>query len=170
MSSSEVLIDAIDRIQQVVHRAIKGASIELLTYRPDADANSIAWLIWHLSRVQDDHVADAFGTQQVWTSDGWAGRFGLPFDDAASGYGQSSDDVAAVAVEAELLGGYHDAVHDRSVELLKTVTDDDLARVVDESWNPPVTLGVRLVSLIADDLQHVGQASYVRGLAERAGL
>lgn len=169
MAASEVLIDAIDRIQQVVHRAIKGASIELLTYRPDADANSIAWLVWHLTRVQDDHVADAFSTQQLWTSDGWADRFALPFDDAASGYGQSSDDVATVTVGAELLGGYHDAVHDRTVELFKTVTDDDLARVVDESWNPPVTLGVRLVSLIADDLQHVGQASYVRGLAERAG-
>jgi uncharacterized damage-inducible protein DinB len=169
MASSEVLIDAIDRIQQVVHRVIKGASTELLTYRPDADANSVAWLIWHLTRVQDDHVADAFGTQQVWTSGGWANRFALPFDDAATGYGQSSDDVAAVGVGADLLGGYHDAVHDRTVELLKTVTDDDLARVVDESWNPPVTLGVRLVSLIADDLQHVGQASYVRGLAERAG-
>lgn len=170
MSASEVLIDAIDRIQQVVHRAIKDASPELLTYRPDTDANSIAWLVWHLTRVQDDHVADAFGADQAWTSDGWASRFALPFDDAASGYGQSSDHVAAVKVGAELLGGYHDAVHDRTVELFKTVTDDDLARVVDEAWDPPVTLSVRLVSLISDDLQHAGQASYVRGLAERAGL
>lgn len=169
MSSSALLIDAIDRIQQVVHRAISGASAETLTYRPDAAANSIAWLVWHLTRVQDDHVADAFGIDQVWASDGWAGRFALPFDDAATGYGHASDDVAAVQATAELLGGYHDAVHDRTVELLTTVTDGDLERVVDESWNPPVTLAVRLISLISDDLQHAGQASYVRGLAGRAG-
>jgi len=170
MSSSELLIDAVDRIQQVVHSAIKGAGRETLTYRPDADANSIAWLVWHITRVQDGHVADAFDADELWTSDGWAGRFALPFDDAASGYGQSSDEVAAVQVDAELLGGYHDAVHDRTVRLLQGVTDADLERVVDESWDPPVTLAVRLISLISDDLQHAGQASYVRGLAKRAGV
>jgi uncharacterized damage-inducible protein DinB len=170
MASSELLIDAFDRIQKVIHGAIRDASAGALSYRPDANANSIAWLVWHLTRVQDDHLADAFGGSQVWTDDDWVGRFGLPFDDTETGYGQTRDEVAAVLADAELLRGYHDAVHARTVELVRGVTDNDLERVVDTSWDPPVTLAVRLISVISDDLQHAGQASYLRGLATRAGL
>ena len=47
------------------------------------------------------------------------------------------------------------------------VTDADLDRVVDERWDPPVTLAVRLVSVLADGLEHAGQAAYIRGVAER---
>lgn len=170
MASTELLIDAFDRIREVVHRALHDASAEVLTYRPDPMANSVAWLVWHLTRIQDDHLADAFDRAQVWIDDGWAERFGLPFPETATGYGHTSEEVAAVRVDAERLRGYHDAVHARTVELLRGMTDGDQERVVDTSWDPPVTLAVRLISVIADDLQHAGQASYVRGLAARAGL
>jgi uncharacterized damage-inducible protein DinB len=164
MNEAELLVDAIGRVRESVHSAVEGLSDEQLAYRIDGRSNSIAWLVWHLSRVQDDHVAEVAGTEQVWTSAGWYDRFGLPFDPSEHGYGHSSDAVAAVRVPAELLIGYHDAVHDRSVEYLRTLSGADLDRVVDERWDPPVTLGVRLVSLINDDTQHVGQASFVRGL------
>ena len=170
MTSTELLIDGFDRIQEVVHRAIRGASPEVLAYRPDPMANSIAWLIWHLTRIQDDHLADAFDRTQVWIDDGWAKRFGLPFSEAVTGYGHTSDEVAAVQVDAGLLLAYHDAVHARTIELLRGMAESDLRQVVDTSWDPPVTLAVRLISVIADDLQHAGQASYVRGLAGRAEL
>ncbi|MGH3586768.1 MAG: mycothiol transferase, partial [Pseudonocardia sp.] len=130
----------------------------------------VAWLVWHLARVQDDHVADVAGTEQRWTAGGWAERFGLPFAVADTGYGHSAEEVGAVRVDAELLAGYLADVHAATVAYLDTVTADDLDRVVDTHWDPPVTLGVRLVSVVADDLQHVGQAAYVRGLARRAGV
>jgi uncharacterized damage-inducible protein DinB len=110
------------------------------------------------------------GEEQVWTTGGWLDRFGLPFGSDATGYRQSAGDVAAVRVGADLLAGYYDAVHVRTIAYLQTVTDEDLPRVVDTSWDPPVTLAVRLISILSDDLQHAGQASYVRGLAMRAGL
>ena len=135
--------------------------------RLDPDANTIAWLVWHLTRVQDDHVADAFDGEQVWISQGWAERFDLPFAVAAHGYGQSSADVAQVRSSADLLLGYLDAVQAQTVKYLETVTDADLDRVVDERWDPPVTLGVRLVSVISDCLQHAGQAAFIRGVADR---
>ena len=168
--STELLTEAFDRIHAVVHAALKDASIEVLTFRADPEANTIAWLIWHLTRVQDGHVAGLMGQEQVWTSGGWFDRFDLPFDPQASGYGQGVADVAAVRADAELLAGYHDAVHTRTIDYLNTLTEADLARIVDTSWNPPVTLLVRLVSILSDNLQHAGQASYVRGLAKRAGL
>ncbi|MEP7370318.1 MAG: DUF664 domain-containing protein [Dermatophilaceae bacterium] len=170
MLSKEVLTEAFSRIRGVVHSAVEGASLEMLTFRADRESNSIAWLIWHLARTQDDHIADLMGQAQVWTADGWAERFDLPFHPGATGYGQSAEDVARVRVDAELLGLYYDAVHARTLEYLKTLEDADFVKVVDTSWDPPVTLAVRLVSILSDDLQHAGQASYVRGLAGRKGL
>jgi hypothetical protein len=75
--------------------------------------------------------------------------------------------VAAVVADGDLLTGYHDAVHARAVEFVATLTDDDLARVVDRRWDPPVTMAVRLVSVLDDCAQHVGQAAFVRGVLER---
>ena len=170
MLSNELLSEAFSRVRAVVHSVLMDASIEALTYRADADANTTAWLVWHLTRVQDGHIAELVGEEQVWVSGGWVERFDLPFDAAATGYGQGADDVADVRADAELLGLYYDAVHTRTLDYLMTLGDADFARIVDASWNPPVTLLVRLVSILSDDLQHAGQASYVRGLATRAGL
>jgi len=168
--TSEILSEAFGRIRAVVHPALKDASIEALTFRADPEANTIAWLVWHLTRVQDGHIAELMGEEQVWTADGWVDRFDLPFDPEATGYGQSTSDVASVRADAELLAGYYDAVHARTIDYLHTLTEADFARIVDTSWNPPVTLAMRLVSILSDDLQHAGQASYLRGLANRAKL
>ncbi|MCP2266561.1 DUF664 domain-containing protein [Promicromonospora thailandica] len=168
MHGTDLLTDAFGRIRQAVHGAVRGLTPDELAFRLDDDANTVAWLVWHLTRVQDDHVADAAGTSQVWSDDGWDRRFGLPFPAEDTGYGHDADEVSAVRVpSADLLVGYHDAVHDRTVRYLATLSDDDLNRVVDESWNPPVTLGVRLVSVVNDDMQHAGQAAFVRGLVLR---
>jgi Protein of unknown function (DUF664) len=167
---TELLSEAFGRIRAVVASALQDASIEVLTFRADPGANTIAWLIWHLTRVQDGHTAELVGKEEVWTSGGWFERFGLPFEPGATGYGQSAGDVAAVRADAELLAGYYDAVHTRTIDYLTTLTEADFARIVDTSWNPPVTLAVRLISILSDDLQHAGQASYIRGLATRAGL
>ena len=168
MTSAELLQDAFDRIRGVVHQAVDGLVHDDLAWRPDPEANSIAWLVWHLTRIQDDHVAGVAGREQVYVADGWAERFGLPFDDTEIGYGQDAAAVAAVRVESgELLTGYYDAVHQQTVDYVRTITDPDLDRIVDRSWDPPVTLGVRLISVISDDLQHAGQAGYLRGLLQR---
>lgn len=167
MNESEVLIDAFDRIAEVVHATVEDLPDAAFTYRIDPDANTIAWLIWHLTRVQDDHIAGVAGSEQVWTASGWADRFDLPFDRSSIGYGQSSDDVGQVTTGRELLLGYHDAVHERTVEYLRTLSGADLDEVVDHNWTPPVTLGVRLISVVSDDLQHAGQAAYVAGVLSR---
>jgi hypothetical protein len=168
MTGADLLVDAFGRIREVVHQIVDGLTPEQLAFRVDPRANSIAWLVWHLTRIQDDHVADAAQVDQVWTSRGWVERFGLPFDPLTTGYGHRADDVAAVRVESgELLVGYHDAVHQQTARYVERLSDADLARIVDRSWDPPASLGVRLVSVIADDLQHAGQAAFVRGVVGR---
>ena len=168
METSEFLSDAFGRIRVVVHGSVDGLPAELLGTQPDPSANSIAWLLWHLTRIQDDHIAGAAGCAQVWDEQGWYERFGLPFGRAETGYGQNAREVGAVQVtDASLLTGYHDAVFERTIDFLGPLSGTDFDRVVDDSWDPPVTLGVRLVSIVADDLQHAGQAAFLRGWLER---
>ncbi|RSS78331.1 DinB family protein [Streptomyces sp. WAC06614] len=168
MKATEVLADAFGRVQEVVHEVVEGLSADELHARTDPEANSIAWLVWHLARVQDDHVADAAGLEQVWHAQGWADRFGLPFPADATGYGHTARQVGQVRVESgELLLGYLDAVHAQTRAFLDGLPAADLDRVIDDRWDPPVTLGVRLVSVVADDLQHAGQAAFVRGALRR---
>jgi Protein of unknown function (DUF664) len=163
MTSAELLADAFGRVQETVHVAVQGLTSSQLAERLGQDANSIAWLLWHLTRVQDDHLADAFGVPQVWTE--YGKRFELPLEPHDIGYGHSSRQVAQVTVASgDLLTGYYDAVHEQTVRLVSGITDPDLDRVVDEAWDPPVTLGVRLVSVISDCLQHAGQAAFIRGI------
>ncbi|MFJ8622118.1 DUF664 domain-containing protein [Kitasatospora sp. NPDC093550] len=164
MTSTDLLVDAFGRIRETVADVVDGLTPEQLAFRASDSANSIAWLVWHLTRVQDDHLADAADREQVWTADGWAARFALPFPVSSTGYGHRPAQVAEVTATADLLRGYHEAVHTRTVDYVRGLDGRSLARIVDASWQPPVTLGVRLISVIADDLQHVGQAAFVRGL------
>ncbi len=167
MRAGEVLADGFGRIGEDLRAALDGADDALLTQRPDPQANTLAWLAWHTARVQDAQLAPLAGVEQVWTAQGWAQRLGLPFDDDATGYGQSPDEVAQVRAPADLLLGYLEAVTAQTLAYLERIEDGDLDVVVDEDWDPPVTLGVRLVSILADDLQHAGQAAYLRGLLDR---
>ncbi len=176
MDASQLLTDAFDRVQDLVAGVVEGLTPEQLAYRLDPGANTIAWLVWHLSRVQDDHVAGAAAalgrsghSGQVWVEEGFAGRFGLPFPDAETGYGQSADEVGRVrGVSAELLNEYHERVHDRTTAFVNGLSGSDYDTVVDERWDPPVTLGVRLISVVGDVTQHVGQAAFVRGVVSRS--
>jgi hypothetical protein len=165
MDVHEVLTEGFDRLPELVRSAVDGLTPEQLRWAPAPGANPIGWLVWHLTRVQDDHVADLLGEDQVWVRGDWAGRFGLRPDPGNTGYGHTPGEVASVRPDsARALVDYYDAVAERTRELLRDLTPKDLDRVVDERWNPPVTLGVRLVSVLNDDDQHAGQAAYVRGL------
>jgi uncharacterized protein DUF664 len=165
----EILRDAFGRVREYVEGICGAVSDEQVTWRPDPESNSMAWLIWHLTRIQDDHICGITGQEQVWTRDGWYDRFGVPFDPADTGYGHRPEDVAKVMASPDLLDGYHAAVHDLTIQYVDGITSDELARVVDENWDPPVTASVRILSILGDCLAHLGQADYVRGLAERAG-
>jgi hypothetical protein len=167
MTSSDLLMDAFERIRDAVHPAVNGLTLEDLAFRLDAESNSIAWLVWHLTRIQDDHVADLDGREQAWRENGWVDRFGLPLDTADTGYGHGPDESGKVVAESPLLLGYFEDVHEKTLRYVRALEESDLNRVVDASWDPPVTVGIRLVSVIADDLQHVGQAAYLRGILQR---
>jgi hypothetical protein len=165
MDVAGLLLELYGRIPPLARHAVAGLSTAQLTVRPTPDANSVGWLIWHLARVQDHHVADLLDSEQLWSDGGWAEQFGLDPDPSNTGYGHDADQVASVRpVSADALLAYLDAVDARTREMLGRLIPEDLDRIVDRRWNPPVTLGVRLVSVADDCLQHAGQAAYLRGL------
>jgi len=165
MDVSDLLIELYGRIPPLAARAVGGLEADRLVEPPAPGANTIGWLVWHLSRVQDHHVAEILEVDQVWVTDSWAGHFGLGPDPSNTGYGHSAAEVAAVRPESgDALLDYLDTVDRRTRSMLVGLTEAELDRVVDRRWDPPVTLGVRLVSIADDSLQHVGQAAYVRGL------
>jgi hypothetical protein len=164
----DVLTDAFTRIRDHTAGVAEGLDGEALAWRPDAEANHIGWLLWHLTRVQDDHLAEIGGRAQVWREGGWHDRFGLAADDDDIGYGHTSEQVAAVRPEsAAVCVAYQAAVAERTLEILLRLGPDELERIIDRSFDPPVTVGARLVSVVGDAMAHLGQAGYVRGLHER---
>lgn len=170
METRDILVDAYGRILEGVNRVTKDLDEAALTYRPDGEANSIGWLVWHLLRVQDHHVSELAQIEQAWIEDGWAERFGMPAEPNNTGYGHTSEQVAAVRIsDPQILCDYAGVIHTRTLEYLETADAKELSRIVDTRWDPPVTAGVRLVSVIGDDMQHLGQAAYVKGMYKRSG-
>ena len=163
MDTASLLLELYGRIPPLAAAAVASLdrSSSAVPRRPGA--NTIGWLVWHLARVQDHHVAELLGTEQIWVSGDWARRCGLEPDPSNTGYGHSAEEVRPVRPESpDVLLGYLAEVQRRTERCSRALTPADLDRVVDRRWDPPVTLGVRLVSIADDCLQHVGQAAYVR--------
>jgi hypothetical protein len=165
MDVSSLLLELFGRIRPLAAEAVDDLDAEQLSQSPGPGANTIGWLVWHLTRVQDHHVAELLGTEQVWVSGDWARRCGLGPDPSNTGYGHGPEEIRAVRPEGpDVLLCYLAEVDARTKAMLEGLMADDLDKVVDRRWDPPVTMGVRLVSIADDCLQHVGQAAYVRGL------
>ncbi|MFV0525899.1 MAG: mycothiol transferase [Acidimicrobiales bacterium] len=176
MTLAATFTELFDRMPALVRDAVGGLSADDLARRIDPGANTVAWLIWHLTRVEDDHVAAAAAVlgrvelaEQAYTTDGFVDRFALPFPPEAHGYGMTTEQVGQVRADGDLLVGYYDAVHARTIAFLDGLAEADWGRVVDERWDPPVTLLVRMASVANEVAQHVGQAALVRGVVERTG-
>jgi hypothetical protein len=164
----DLMTDGFERIRDGVPKVVDGLSVDELLWRPDADANHVAWLLWHLARQQDDQVAALGDGESAWRTDGWFERFGLPYPPDAHGWSMSSSDVGRFSVtDLSLFAGYHAAVHERTVRFLESLDAAAYRRVIDTRWDPPVTVGARLISVLDDAAKHLGQAEYVKGLVTR---
>jgi hypothetical protein len=167
MDCKDLIVDGLNRVEEDLRRSLDGLSAEQLAFLPAEHTNSMAWLAWHLTRVQDDHVSELAGRPQAWTEDRWFERFGKSSDAQDTGFGYTSAQVASIRPSGPgLLVEYYEAVHARCLEYLKDLSCQDMERVIDTRWDPPVTVGVRLVSVVNDCTQHVGQMAYLRGLIE----
>ena len=165
MDAKDILLDGFGRLPDEIDGALRGLGADQLRWAPAPGANTIGWLIWHLTRVQDSHLAELLDAEQIYVTGDWGPKFGLKSDPSDTGYGDAAGQISRVEPRsAQVLLDYYQAVHERTVGYVSGLSDADLDEVVDDRWDPPVTRGVRLVSVIDDDTQHAGQAAYLRGL------
>ena len=168
MEWQQLIIDIYVRISQVLDRALEGLTQDDLNQQPNPDSNSMGWLAWHLTRVQDRAIADLAGEEQLWIKDEWHSRFIRPADPQDVGVGHNSEDLAAfISPDAQTLLAYHHAVLERSKHYINNLSQTDLDRELDHPRYPRV--GLRLLAIISDNLQHAGQVAYVRGLLKGKG-
>ena len=167
-----------DFVKQLLHRnepylldALDGLDIDTLHRQPGPESNSIAWLVWHLSRVQDNHVSAMAGKDHVWVTGGWLGRMELDLEPMDRGRGHTPEQVAAFRVPSlAVLMGYYEAVREATGVFLDGLADADLQREVPAvSGQGTVPLRERLQAALMDGLQHTGQVAYLRGLFEGRG-
>jgi hypothetical protein len=166
MEWRELLLDGYDRLPDEMKEVLAGLSIAELDWQPQRDANSLGWTAWHLTRVLDSQIAELMGEEQLWTRDRWHAKFKRPADPDDTGYGHTPAEVRAFrSPSARIQSDYLRPAVERAKRYLMTLGPGDLARVLDEPWQRPrPTVGVRIVSVVADCHHHAGEASYIRGL------
>ena len=171
MDVKDLVKDALGRVHGTLQRVVSDLTFEQMLYRPSADTSSIAWLIWHLTRVQDHHISDLANLPQAWVREGWHAKFNMPPNPLDTGTGHTPDQVAMLNPSTPgILLNYHVAVYENTKSYLDTISQADLDLVLDEPQYQPIpTVGVRLVSIISDNTQHAGQAAYLRGLIQGKG-
>jgi uncharacterized damage-inducible protein DinB len=169
MESSDLLVEAYSHITRIVHQAADDLSQDQLAYRPEEGANSIAWLVWHLTRIQDSHLKNVVQLEEAWLTEQWDERFGMA-GSTGIGFGDGPEEVASMRPPRAILLGYHDRVVGRVLDYLPTVDADELDRIVDTNYDPHVKAGIRLMSVVQDNTQHAGQARYLRGMIDRLGV
>jgi hypothetical protein len=156
---------------EAAYRSIKQATDDLpdeqLYYQPTPETNSIAWLVWHLSRWRDAVSATISGEPQIWVSAGWAERCGMP--DERTGLGDTPAQVTAFCVERAVLFGYVDAAHQHTVERVAKLTPTQLVQPMVSHTGERRPAWRALAGVCSDSAQHTGQIAYLRGLLSGYG-
>lgn len=165
MEWRELIVDGYDRLSDLMKEALAGLSTADLDRQPHRDCNSLGWTAWHGTRVQDSQIAELMGEAQLWIRDGWHKKFKRPADPDDTGYGHTLAQVRAFKTpSARIQLDYSRATVERTKQYLASLNPSDLDRELDEPWQKPLpTVGVRIVSVLADCHQHAGEASYIRG-------
>lgn len=164
MKINEFTADALERVHVFMALAFDDLTQEQLWYRPAPEANSIAWVGWHLTRGLDRRVSDMDRGEQTWIEGRWFDKFGLPPNPTDYGIGHTKEQVDTVRPpDCATILGYYDAVYQRALAFLASPEADDHDRVLEDSGN---TVAVEMVGMVAGNLQHIGQVGYIRGLIE----
>lgn len=169
MNALDILLDAASRPLDALGSLSPHLAEEILNAHPAGHPNSVAWLLWHTGREIDLQLAHLTGLDELWTRDGFRELFALGAVGDGIGYGHTADEArAVVVVDPQLLVDYVRAAVDALSDYIRTLDEHALDDIVDHRWNPPVSRGVRLVSIIDDAAQHVAQAAYVCGMPHPA--
>lgn len=156
------IVTLVEGAYRTLLQATDGLTDAQLYAQPSPQTNSIAWLMWHLSRWRDAVSASVSGEPQLWEQDGWATRYGIPA--SRTGLGDTLEQVAAFRVERTLLFGYAEAAHQVTIARIARLTPEQLQQPVLVHTGEHRPAWRALASICSDSAQHSGQIAYLRGL------
>ncbi len=105
----------------------------LMRQRPYPQVNSIAWNVWHLTRVEDAGLNLFVGERsQVFDEDNWMQRLNLPWRHQGSGMTFPEVDELNQQINLQGLHDYSDAVHARTLEIVAQFDPDRLSDLMGE--------------------------------------
>ena len=168
MEFQQLLLNVFERASVILEKALEGLTQDDLNYLPNQDCNSIAWLTWHLTRVQDSAISSLIGKEQLWIVEKWYSKFSRNPDPNDRGNGHNSEDVSNFqSPDSKTLLEYYYAVLKQTKEYIDKLSIVELGREIDNPRNP--TVGLRLAGIINDNIQHVGQIAYLHGMLKGKG-
>ena len=146
-----------------VNEAIKGLSTDQLAFRPQRHSNSIAFLLWHLARVEDLWINRILlGGKEIYELGGWYKKFGTPAQDSGFGYDVKTLDAWPIP-KLELLRAYAAAVREKTKVYINALNTKKMDESKDFGWSRG-TIGSALSHLITEVGEHTGQIGYIRGI------
>jgi hypothetical protein len=169
MSAADLYLDALRRSDEGLKRAVEDLTGEELRNQPaGTGSNPIGWLVWHLTRTRDSIIASINGAPTVWDGGGWASRFGMEGELPRF----MPDNVHTFdPKDFETLMGYFDEVAGQSAKVVEALSDEDMSRMVESAvpGRPAQPVVARLGVILNDNIQHIGQVAYLRGLLRGQG-
>jgi len=163
MKAIELIAASLEESREYVAQAVAGLTPRELAFRPKPHSNSIAFLLWHVTRGEDFWISGILlGEKQLYESGGWCKKFCTPPMDSGFGYDVAKLDAWPVP-SLSLLKGYAAAVREKTLAYLKSLTAAELDKPRDFGWRKGTT-GSALAHLITEVAEHSGQIGYLRGI------
>ena len=169
MGATDIYLEAIKRSDADLRRALEGLTTEDVRKQPAGEgSNPISWLVWHLTRTRDNISSSIVGRKPLWESEGWGAKFGM--SDGIPSF--KPDNVHTFDPKSiETLTGYFEAVAANSLKIIEGLQESDMSRMVESTipGRPAQPVVGRLAVILNDNIQHVGQVAYLRGLIRGHG-
>ena len=165
---AEFYLETVGRADVTLKRAMEGLTdAELRQQVAGPQSNPIGWLVWHLTRTRDSIVANFSGTKTLWETE-WAAKLGM---DANPPQYKPEDVHTFDPKSVDLLMGFFGAVEKHTADIVGKLNDADLERMVQPmvQGRPPASVAARLGVILNDNIQHIGQVAYLRGMLREQG-
>ncbi|MFC1994682.1 DinB family protein [Chloroflexota bacterium] len=163
MDTKELILASLEQSKGYLSKALDGLTQEEAAWSPRAECNSIAFISWHIARVEDFFVNRALQRKdELYESEGWQEKLGTPPKEV--GYQYTVGQLCAWPVpQLEVLRAYADSVREKTLAFLKHLAPARLSEVPRPDRSPD-SIGVTLGRISTEIALHVGQIAYLRGM------
>ena len=161
MDAKVLVLRSLEQSQGYLTGALDGLTQEESAWKPGAESNNVAFILWHTVRVEDFFVNRIIRREKdVYGAEGWQEKLGTP--DKAFGFTLEELQTWPVP-KLEVLRDYANAVREKTLAFINSIPSEKLDEVPRPDRSPD-PIGVSLGHMATEIALHVGQLCYLRGL------